>query len=301
MGSYTFEMYEYTDKLNRTLEAKLPNSLQLKSTSSSEAILLRLLMGKVYYKKINGSTKKIQNVDYTCLPFTNISTLTCEAFKQVFGVDITEAETADICNKYFRINRKNSEVNNFLLSEITLYFYEVKTSPISAFVHLYRCLEYMSYSFPMIYASKTRNYIGSYESLKKFLSGDSTGELGFLRRFIDELFKDEPTILAYEFEINISSMQVEVMREECKRVFGNVFVYDFETTVFKINFKNMLSLFITLRNRYFHMLVGKGQVNFKALNYDINELFEIFNPHLLNWFSIVFSRIIQHGFESSIL
>ena len=77
-----------------------------------------------------------------------------------------------------------------MLSELTSAIVWLNSSPIESFVHIYRTLEFMSYSFPMIYASKSMDYRGSYEHLKKFMNGDSDGELKFFKTFLKELFKN---------------------------------------------------------------------------------------------------------------
>jgi hypothetical protein len=61
--------------------------------------------------------------------------------------------------------------------------------------------------------------------------------------------------------------------------------------------KKIRNLFITIRNRYFHMLVGQGQHNFYNTGYDINKLFEALNPAFLSWLIMVFTTIEQHGIE----
>ena len=109
-----------------------------------------------------------------------------------------ERESID---KYIRHNRRNHFVHEEVLSELTGAIVWMETSPIESFVHIYRALEFISYSFPLIYASKSMDYRGSYEKLKKYMSGERAGELNFFKLFLKELFKNS-ILFDYEFDIS---------------------------------------------------------------------------------------------------
>ena len=117
----------------------------------------------------------------------------------------------------------------------------------------------MSYSFPLMYASKTRNYRGTYNSLKNFLKGDSDGELKFFERFLDELLQDSVTD-QFLFEVDINSENIEELKQEFQEFF-NIDIFVFEENVLNFKFKNVMKMFLEIRNRYFHMLLGKGKNN----------------------------------------
>ncbi len=59
-----------------------------------------------------------------------------------------------------------------------------------------------------------------------------------------------------------------------------------------------MEVFIELRNRYFHMLLGQGKDNFFNIKYNKNELFRGLNPIFANWIITIYIKIIQHGLES---
>lgn len=179
---------------------------------------------------------------------------------------ILDEECRNICNRFMLYDRTNNFVYERILNELTQYFVVNELSPCEGFVHLYRTLEFMSYSFPLIYASKSKSYRGTYDSLKKFLAGDSGGELKFFDKFLKEIFKT------------------------------NFFTFDENTLTFK--FKNEMELFIEIRNRYFHMLLGQGRNNFLNMEYDKNDLFRSLNPVFINWLVFIFVKIVQHGIES---
>ncbi len=285
----------YKDRLAVSKQSKLPDSLHLSESTSYEAIILRLLLGTLTLTDASDTVGEVkQQINNCFLPFDTLTIWPHRALNRVLNIDLSNEQNASICNKYFMSNRKNSYVHERILNEISYYYLEKDQSPIAGFVHLYRCLEFMSYCIPMIYSSKTNDYKGSYENLKKFLSGNP-GEIKFFRNFVEELFKDEDTILAFKFEMSITSSDLDKIKTEMNQILNNQFDYNFEDEVFSVSFQNMLSLFSNLRNRYFHMLIGQGKTNFDCTDYNINDLFQSLNPYFINWFAIILCKIIQHG------
>lgn len=300
MAEFTNLLFTYTDNLTEQQKEKLPVSLQLHEPSL-EAVLLRLLLGGVKISYCNNTKFISQNLDYSRLPFLRSDNITYKTLNGIFKVnDICEETTKAICNKYFLRNRKNTYIHNQVLTEMSLFFWEKDQAPLTAFIHLYRCLEFISYSFPMIYASKSKDYIGTFESLKKFMAGDTAGELAFMKKFIKEIFNRDP-VLNYRFDIDISFDNADKARAESISVFNNSFTYNFQGNTLSLEFDQMMPFFITMRNRYFHFLVGQGQKNFEATKYDMNEFIRVLNPHFANWLAVVFCAIVQLGFEAESL
>lgn len=63
-----------------------------------------------------------------------------------------------------------------------------------------------------------------------------------------------------------------MIEEELEKVIKNTY-YTIEGNTMKIRFANVADLIITLRNRYFHMLVGNGKDNFYDTRYDKRDFF----------------------------
>ena len=169
----------------------------------------------------------------------------------------------------------------------------MESSPIEAFIHIYRALEFMSYSFPLIYASKSKDYRGSYNSLKKFMDGDSSGELSFFKTFLKELFKNN-ILFEYEFEMYFLSDNEDLIEQELQRVIQKAY-YTFDGNTMRIRFVNIVDLIVTLRNRYFHMLLGQGTDNFYDVRYDKREIFCAMNPIFINWLTMVYKEIVIYS------
>ena len=71
--------------------------------------------------------------------------------------------------------------------------------------------------------------------------------------------------------------------------------YSFDGNTMKIRFANIADLIITMRNRYFHMLVGKGMNNFYDTSYDKREIFIAMNPIFINWLSMIYKEIVSYS------
>ena len=125
------------------------------------------------------------------------------------------------------------------------------------------------------------------------MSGDSAGELKFLKTFLSELFKDN-ILFGYEFDILFVSDKIDLIQEELERVIQKNY-YVFEGKTMKIKFVNVADFLITLRNRYFHMLIGKGTDNFYDIRYDKREIFYVMNPVFINWITMVYKEIVDYS------
>lgn len=294
-------IYEYKERFSDLRQDKLPSSMQL-STATSEALLLRILLGQIDFKKSSGVLIK-PRTNYLCLPYTPTGSITYNAIGDIFSnsdnqMDIIRNKRA--IDNYFMQSRRNHSVHEKVLFEISNYFANQQQSPITAFAHLYRCLEYMAYSFPMLYAAKSRDYKGTFSDLKKFFIGDTSGELKFFYKFIQVLFDDEETTLKYKFDINLSlSDSLDNLKRDFDIIYTRV-PCEIENGILEIKFENVLDFFITTRNRFFHMLIGQGLENFSSIDYDIGEYFHSINPCMLNWLSIIIQKISVYGFYASL-
>lgn len=294
-NEYILGTYKYRCKINDGELLHLPDQLKMDKISPC-GVLLELVMGKMDILNINGEVLYVQEINYARLPAELQIAHTYEQFNEILNTDVLDDDCSSICNRFMIYDRTNNFVYEHILNELTQYFIVNQLSPCEGFVHLYRTLEFMSYSFPLIYASKSKSYRGTYDSLKKFLSGDSGGELKFFEKFLKEMFEDD-IAYHYEFEVYVDSDNIEELKSEFQEIFKiDFFTFEGNTLLFK--FKKVIELFIEIRNRYFHMLLGQGRNNFLNMEYDKNDLFKSLNPIFVNWLSIIFVKIIQHGIES---
>lgn len=276
-------------------DSKLPSELVVNERISNEAILVRLLCGTLNVKYIaNGEEKEMaQNINYSAPGKSNNASFSPNIFRDFFGFTKFNTSERKTIDNYIRMNRRNHFIHENLLSELTSAIIWQETSPIESFVHIYRALEFISYTFPLIYAAKSTDYRGTYEKLKKFMSGDSSGELKFFKTFIAELFKDN-ILINYEFEAYFLNGCEGKVKTELQRVTETTY-YEFEGNTMKIRLINIVDLIVTLRNRYFHMLVGQGRENFYDTSYDKRDLFSALTPIFINWLVLVYKEIVDYS------
>lgn len=288
-------IYTYMDAWNNIDMSVLPIEMLISENICTEALLIRLLCGTVKVKYILEDSEKEmdQKKDYSVPGILENTKLKKKTIKDFFSLEHYRKSERNAIDRYLKRNRRNHFVHEEVLNELTGAFVWEKASPIEAFVHIYRSLEFMSYSFPLIYASKSMDYRGSYEKLKKFMSGDSDGELKFFKTFLKELFKDN-MFYDYEFEIYFLSQNEEKIERELDSILKNG-SYSFDGNTMKIRFANIADLIITMRNRYFHMLVGKGMNNFYDTSYDKREIFIAMNPIFINWLSMIYKEIASYS------
>lgn len=179
---YTLGTFQYQSESEINQLDDLPEQLKINNISSC-GVLLELAMGKIQILNRHGECLYSQKTNYTKLPAVETNDNLYDQFNELLNTNILDYACREICDKFLIYERKNNFVYEHILNELTQYFVVNDVSPCEGFVHLYRTLEFMSYSFPLIYASKSRNYRGTYDSLKKFLGGDGSGELKFSRSF----------------------------------------------------------------------------------------------------------------------
>lgn len=295
MQSVQKGIYTYEDGLDGINNTTLPSELVISERSCNEAILIRLLCGtlKIIYSLNGNQMEYVQSKDYSIPGNIDNNSFKGKIIKDFFGFDNFRQTEKRSIDKYLNSNRRNHFVHEQLLSELTSAIIWMESSPIESFVHIYRALEFISYSFPLIYASKSMDYRGSYEKLKKFMSGDSDGELKFFKTFLKELFKNN-ILYNYEFDIFFMSGNESLIEQELSRIITTPY-YTFDGNTMKIRFVNIADLIITLRNRYFHMLVGKGTENFYDTRYDKREIFQAMNPIFVNWLSMIYKEIVTYS------
>lgn len=183
-------MYLYADNLDNINAITMPGGLLISERMSYEAVLIRLLCGtvKIKYQIAGNEIKKDQRRNYTIPGDEENVSFSNAIIKKFFAFEHFRKLEKKSIDRYLNNNRRNTFVHAELLSELTSAMIWAEISPVEAFVHIYRALEFMSYSFPLIYAAKSMDYRGSYNNLKKFMNGDQDGELKFFKTFLSELF-----------------------------------------------------------------------------------------------------------------
>tara|TARA_B100002049_G_scaffold146811_1_gene109117 strand:- start:287 stop:1165 length:879 start_codon:yes stop_codon:yes gene_type:complete len=286
-------MFEYSEPLSGRYLNALPQALRVDDNSFAETYLIRLLTGTVdIYHITSGNNYRIRS-NYSILSYCENNRISSRIIRDCFD-SVTNDQVADYLVKN---HRSNKNFNETLLLEATHFLYSKNNrNYLSAFVHLYRLIEFISYSFPLIHTSNTKNYFGSFESLKQYFSGDGS-ELKFLIRFVNNLFDSRPE-LNLEAEFSVPGTNSELRRKLYRSIkhilrSKSYIVYDDTLYQFKVEYKNLIDLVVFIRNRYFHFATGSGMKNFKSSELiDPDIFFELIIDNSFNWISRIYFEIL---------
>jgi len=297
--------FEHIETLDASIFDVNTDSLRIEESSSPKIILLRSIVGSVKIRHILSQKEFDQSIDYLDLNNTNPETNPLIRLKNYISDELPiEDFTAYFANK--KLLYQNNEFFKRLNNEFTnYYYYENKHSYTTAFIYVYRILELISYAFPLIYASKTDDFNGTYSFFKSFFKGNSDsdkGELGFFKSFIKVIFKDNP--------INESSIRIDIKgeTEDVQQIFfdairkvctRNIFDDDDcdEPRRIAIKFTEYSSFIINVRNRFFHLFNG-GHSNLQSDEIiDADYFFSLINSQSINWICIVLVEILNFSIE----
>jgi len=214
-----------------------------------------------------------------------------------------ETELGDLDKYLTSSNPANLSLFKDLINEFCFYYYYTfKGMHTLAFLHIYRILERMAYTFPMLYASKATDYVGTFNKLSNFFKG-SNSELKFFNLFIEDFFEDE--FLKYEVKLDITAHNesirksyYKILKMLCNSNDPNIDVINStEFSSITIENKNTINLLIHLRNRYFHFASG-GQRNINSSEMiEPNDFYENINEHFANWLAIVYFKIVKSSIK----
>lgn len=274
------------------------------STNSNHKSILgitRIITGTINCLDNYTNEKYNFRTNYTQLSFEEHQRLNQNTFKDIFPEEVS---LSDI-NKYFRSARQNasfySNIENELIKCLTARH---ENNYLESFFFLYRILEGICYSIPLIYTSKAKDFKQSYLSLKGFFSENKNdGELAFFKKFISKVYKDEDFFTS-NIEIDINDIEIEDLRETYfeiyKKKIEDKYLEDSEEEEkLNIKFLGFHSFMIALRNRYFHFLQGSYKTNLTSQEIQYPNLF--FKPlidHGINWVSIILFEIIKYDFSN---
>ena len=296
MASY--KTFSYFENLPYPISDQLPSGLQISGERDSDILLiLRLLSGNVELIHNYSSEKIRSRVNYfssNISPFLNWMV----EFPNLLSEDV---EAADISIFLDKTKYTNKSFYSNILSEVSQFIlHNERGSYTSAFIYIYRILEKISYAFPLIYASKSQDFLSSFSQLKELMVGDKEKkELGFFKVFINMLYKGN-VISDTSIDIYIrtdDSIVQEQMYKILKDISGNSVMHDdsIEFEKISIKFCEMGSFIINIRNRFFHNLNSSSNNIQSHKIVDSDEFFSFINPMAMHWISLVFLEVITYS------
>lgn len=287
--------YSFNEGIEPRFLRHLKPEFELSTNTSPEAYLIRLLTGTLRITNTLSTDTFDQNKNYTVLGCPVNSTISTRQIKECIE---PESNLIKLCAHISR-TKDNSTFFEALLEEFCSYFYKsAKLSYTAAFLHLYRLLEYVSYSFPLIYASLDHNYYGSFSKLKDYFD-TSKNELLFFEDFTQKLLDD--SMLDTPLTLNFNSLNPDVDRNHysiIKRYLApEALTGDSRHTSLTTSYRYLIKLTIDIRNRYFHFAMG-GRRNIKGTEIiESDYFFMLLNEELANWISIIYFEILKHMCE----
>jgi hypothetical protein len=287
-------VFEYKEAILPQYLRHIPNGLNLSQSNPADAELklIRLISGTCTLKCITPSKTIEQRRNYLDALNTVHTQVTSKTLKEC----ISPFKLSDLESYLNNTRYSNLALLNDLLAEYSYYFLQVsRANHTSAFLHLYRILEYISYSFPLVHASVSKNFQGTFKDLQSYFTKDN-GELGFLRKFISKLFDGDP-IYSTTVDVNVLHSDATIQKniyKSFKRILPQDKVtFDDTRMQFSIEYSDLISIIIMIRNRYFHFAIG-GQRNIRSSEVTYPDLFfSQINHHALNWLSIIYFEVFK--------
>lgn len=292
--------YEFSENSNSILSEESP--FHINTRSSEISLLFRVIGGSCVVTSKNNeiSINVKSNYFYSDLRENQNSDID-------FLNNLEEGiELSDYENLIRKIGFKNRKFYQSFLNEIVGAIYnEELEKHTAAYVHLYRAYEYLSYAFPMIYSSKTENFIGTFENLRKWMTNSESdgniGELRFHKSFITSLFKGLPE-LSSTIDIDIRAkdeFKEAIFLSLTTKVLGWSSEEKYTPSTIKpekisIKFPEFHSFLVNLRNRFFHYSNSRNDNLSVDDIIDSDLLFSLINKPGINYISRIFHEIIKH-------
>lgn len=273
----------------------------LKTEENPSPILniFRLISGTVNIKdNYQDKTYKIRDNNIKFPTELNTS-LRYDTFLEQFD----ESVSLEDLNYFFLKARSNRKFYKSIEVELIKCLIAYKSDNfLESFIYLYRIIEGISYSIPLIFVSKKDDYNKTYHDLQSYFGKDKDGELLFFKRFVSETFKDED-FYSSNITIDLNLVDIEELRPKYYELYlkkvNEKFVLDkSENSFIKIKFIGYYDLLIELRNRFFHNLKGSWQENFDSTELMFpDQFFKPITLHGINWLSIILFEIIKFDLQ----
>lgn len=298
------KLFELTE-LNGDERLPIGNDFILSANSPSYFNILRIISGDVCITNVDSgqSVNAEQNFLARWYEFDYEN-----SFEENISKILNESIDIEDLKLFFfdrRFNLKNKEFFNRLENEFCNFLvYYTKNSHTTAFVFIYRILEVISYSFPLIYSAKTYDFKHTYGILKEIFdsnSGSSKGELGFLKSAIQVIFRESGLInTSVDIELNEELEKNKKIYKAIRSVVTEQYIYHEDTidnSKISIRFGHVSSFIVILRNRFFH-LFNRGDRNLESHEIiDPDYFFSKINLQLFGWICVIYIEILRFLLE----
>lgn len=285
-------IYLYDDILVDKGQNALP--LSILNCEKYEALFIRLIFGSISITRKYDNIVINQRKNYSYLGIKENSKMTYKIFDEF----ILENENKQKIDSYLVRNLQNESFYHSLCFEFTNYLFSMKNKDfVTAFVYLYRCVEFMAYPMPFIFASAGRTGYGKIFNDLKLLFDDAkpknAGELKLYDKFLEIVVDTE--ILNSNFVITPTAPTYD-MYDEINSVVKSIitnFEELYDGKFYSIKYRDLINFIIILRNKYFHMLAGDSKGNIQSTKMLIDFLFQGINEGIANWIAFLYYEMIK--------
>jgi hypothetical protein len=271
---------------NHGLGFQVKHDLPTGAENSAQFMLIALLAGTISISVKSGF--KAQSFNYTTLPHGRQTKRSLNGLKSIFSTyDIGE----DLNNFVGVTLADNRGFYQELLIEFSQFFLQTnRGAHTAAFVFLYRIIERLFYSIPLLYVSTTKDYVGTFEDLKGLFVDDKTGERGFFKKFLNQGRFIDNTVLDQVFILNLSATDgvSEKFDAALRKIFKAFVPAGPSLDQVGCKFRDVPDLLAQMRNRFFHSRTGDGQPNMsmKVIG-DPDMVFARLNPIFCNVLAVI--------------
>lgn len=253
---------------------------------SNQLILVRLLIGLMNLEK--GSEKVFQDTDFSVMPPGKQTHSPSDGFKHFLASYSLACNSAQFITSTISTNRSFFQD---LLGEFSNYFIQTKRGAhTAAFVFLYRALERISYSVPLLYNSLSSDFIGTFKDMQDLFKEGAIGELGLFRKFINQGKFIDSLILDSVYKVSLTSKYgfedkyYKVLTSQSKAFSA----LDQIGHSAEVKFRDVTDIFVALRNRFFHLGTGSGQKNISTRDLcDTDEFFSCLNSVFCSFLAMI--------------
>lgn len=246
----------------------------------------------------NGYTYPIRENNLV-FPSTTQTKPTALAFLTCLSPECTRT---DLAVYYKKTKQSNRELFRLLVAEYCHYSVSsIQGNHTRAFLHVYRILELVSYMFPLIHASQSGSYYGTYKQLKAFFSDKKdAGELLFFKTFLQQVMGVKGN-LGFGLLLEFTGVSAEVNRRYIRIVKelleANDIIRVTDPTQIELVIDSLIGLVIEVRNRWFHFAIG-GRRNLSSFDMpEPDDFFAPLNKAAMNWISIIYLEVLQASVE----
>lgn len=265
---------------------------------SNQYVLVRALLGTIEIE--TASTAVTQTADLSIFPGAPQVKGGAEAIRNFLNVYGVGCSTALFIKKTTTDNRV---FYRDILAEFANFFVETeKSSHTSAFVFLYRIMERLSFSIPLLYCSTSHDYVGTFADLKSmFASGrEKSGEHGLFKKFLEQGKLVDPTLLdsLYRIDFSTESDNRDLYFKTAKNLSDKFENADQATWQLDIKFRDVPDFLRNLRNRFFHFRTGDGQKNISVGDLqNVHGFFERTNGVFCSFLALVVLHSIAKKYQ----